>query len=252
MLTIATINVQNKYQLKRYDGLYKNEDHVKMLLELILQYHLDIVGLQEVNPRYFERLSQLLYKNFTCYGESRYPKNLLTNHIGVLTTFNESVPIITRLKVLSKKTKLLPWISSMVPRIVTIMELSTREFGKVVVLNTHLDHRKNKTKVKELQYLLQLIRKIGVPVILMGDFNMTNKNDDFRKFVTELQTLGIFHVDVLEKTFKEATTNRAIDHIFLSQVFEVEQVIIEKSQKYQNFSDHYPVILKLRLGFPKK
>jgi len=252
MLNIATINVQNKYKEKDYNGRTEQEDHIEMLLELIDCYELDLVGLQEVNPRYKSRLQKHLKKNFSYYGKSRYKINAVTRRIGLLHTFNESVPIITSLKVLKAKTVYLPWIFSYVPRIATILEVETKELGPIVVLNTHLDNRKTRTKAKELVFLAKTIKKMKKPVILMGDFNMTVKNTDFQKFMKEMQKLNIDHVKIEEKTFKEAKSNVAIDHIFLSNCFQVEKLILEKSSKYEHFSDHYPIILKIRLGFSKK
>ncbi len=252
MLHIATINIQNKYKIKNYDGLYEGKDYVKMLFDLLEKYDLDIVGLQEVNPRYFNRMQKFLDSKYWCYGKSRYPQNLLTNSIPFLQTFNESVPIITRKRVLHKKTKVLPFLSSYVPRIVTIMVVEIDKIGPVTILNTHLDCLKNKTKVKQLHFLLQQIRQIRTPVILMGDFNMTIKNDDFLIFIEELKKLNISHIGIYEKTYKNAKSNYAIDHIFLSDCFQVEEIILVKDAYLQDFSDHYPIILKLHLGFFQK
>lgn len=251
MLSIASINVQNKYKLKKYDGIYQGEDHVRQLLDLIQKHKLDIIGLQEVNPRYAARLQEMLDKKFIYYGKSRYPKNLITSKISYLETFNESVPLITNQKVQKKSTKLLPWISSYVPRIVTILRIEIKELGTITVLNTHLDNRKDKTKAKELTYLLKIISKIKEPVILMGDFNMTTKNKNFQKFIEEMKKINITHIDIGTNTFKNSKSDYAIDHIFLSNLFQIESIFLEKERKYQNFSDHYPLILKLRLGFSK-
>lgn len=251
MLSIASINVQNKYKLKKYNGLYKGEDHIRQLLNLIKKYNLDIIGLQEVNPRYAIRLQEMLDKKFIYYGKSRYPKNVITRKIPYLETFNESVPIITNQKVLKKSTKVLPWLSSYVPRIVTILKIETKELGTITILNTHLDNRKDKTKAKELTYLLRIISKIKDPVILMGDFNMTTKNKNFQNFIQEMKKINITHIDIGTNTFKNSKSDYAIDHIFLSNLFQIESIFLEKDKKYENFSDHYPLILKLHLGFSK-
>lgn len=245
MLCIATINVQNKYKLKKYDGIYKNEDHIKMLFSLIEQYDLDIIGLQEVNQRYFERLQKYLPHHFSIYGNFRYLKSFFTKHVYPFSTFNESVPILTNKKVLRKKTKVLPWISSYVPRIVTIMELDTKEFGPITVLNTHLDYMKINTKKKQLEKLGKIIEKIKRPVILMGDFNMTVKNENFQLFIKKMESLNINRVEINEATFKKSKSNIAIDHIFLSNCFKLKKVILEKNTEYYSFSDHYPIIVEL-------
>ncbi len=252
MLSIATINVQNKYKIKNYNGTNHGDNHIQMLLDLINKYHIEILGLQEVNYKYKEQLEKKLGRSFTYYGKFRYPLNCITKNIYPFSVFNESVPIITNQEVLDKETQVLPWISSYVPRIVTIMKIKTKEVGTVVVLNTHLDYLKNGTKVKQLKKLLNIIQKISWPIILMGDFNMTVKNKDFLSFIDDLKDLNIKHVDINEATFKYSKSPRAIDHIFLSNCFNVEKVLLDKNPAYLTFSDHYPVILKLSLGFDRK
>jgi len=245
MLNIATINVQNKYKIKKYSGFYKNEDHVKMLLKLIDKYDLNIIGLQEVNQRYFIRLQEEIDDKFTFYGKFRYLYSFFTKKVYPFSVFNESVPIITNKSVSRRKTLVLPWLSSYVPRIVTIMEINLGNLGSVVVLNTHIDYLKNKTKVKQLKKLEKIIERIRKPVILMGDFNMTLKNDDFRNFIKKMKSLNIERVDINESTFKKAKSNYAIDHIFVSSCFRVVDFFIEKDNSYVDFSDHYPIIVKL-------
>lgn len=248
MLNIATINVQNKYKLKNYNGTYKNEDHIEMLLSLIKKYKLDITGLQEVNQKYSERLQSKLPKDVSFYGNFRYPKNWFTKNIYPFSTFNESVPIITNQKVLKKQTKYLPWISSYVPRIVTIVEIETKDLGPIVIINTHIDYMKNKTKIKQLKKLENIINTIMKPIILMGDFNMTIENKNFKQFIENMRKINLLHTSINEATFKYSEKNLAIDHIFLSSCFNVEKIILEKSTQYNNFSDHYPVIVKIGIN----
>lgn len=248
MLNIATINVQNKYKLKKYNGVYRDEDHVKMLFSLIEQYDLDIIGLQEVNQRYFERLQKQLPDHFFCYGKFRYIKSFFTKYIYPFSIFNESVPILTNRKILRKKTKVLPWLSSYVPRIVTIVMLDMADIGPIAVLNTHLDYMKVETKRRQLQKLGRIIEKIRIPVILVGDFNMTVKNENFQLFIKKMESLNIKRVEINEATFKKSKNNVAIDHVFLSSCFTLEQVLLEKNEKYNYFSDHYPLIVKLSIN----
>lgn len=251
MFNIATINIQNKYKLKKYDGILKGENHIEMLFFLIKQYNLDVIGLQEVNQRYFEKLKEYLPKHFSFYGKFRYPKSFFTKYIYPFSVFNESVPILTNKRVLRKKTKLLPWISSYVPRIVTFMEINTEEFGPISILNTHLDYMKVETKKRQLEKLYMIIERIKKPVILMGDFNMTVRNKDFQLFIKKMEGLNIKRVEINEATFKNSKSDIAIDHIFLSNSFVIEEVILEKSIKYSNFSDHYPIIVRLSSNFEK-
>lgn len=249
MLNIATINVQNKYKLKKYNGIFKNEDHIKMLFSLIEKYELDIIGLQEVNQRYFARLQRYLPKRFCCYGKFRYPKNFFTKYIYPFSVFNESVPILTNKNILRRNTKILPWFYSYVPRIVTILEVSIDDIGPVVILNTHLDYMKVETKKKQLKKLIKIIERIKKPLILMGDFNMTIHNKDFQLFIKEMEKLNIKRAIIDEATFKKSTKNVAIDHVFFSKCFVLKSLLLEKDAEYESFSDHYPIIVRLSFDF---
>lgn len=243
MFSIASINVQNKYKLKKYDGLYNGEDHVLMLNDLIKKYDLDVVGLQEVNYRYFTRLKEIL--SYNMYGKFRFSNFFLTRIVYPFSIINESVPIISRNNFNSCSTRVLPWIKSYVPRIVTIVDVEVKGIGVVTILNTHLDYMKNKTKVKQIKKIYEIIKDISNPIILMGDFNMTLKNNDFKEFIRKLEELNIYRVNICENTFKNHTDNYSIDHIFVSDCFIVKDIILEKDRIYDNFSDHFPVIVKL-------
>lgn len=243
MFNVASINVQNKYKLKKYDGIYNREDHVRMLNDLIKKYDLDIVGLQEVNVRYYKRLKELL--SYNIYGKFRFPNFFLTKVIYPFSIINECVPIISRNDFIKCNTKVLPWISSYVPRIATIVDIEVKGIGAVTILNTHLDYLKPKTKIKQIWKIYEIIKDINNPIILMGDFNMTLKNNNFKEFIKKLEELNIYRVNICENTFKNHRDNYSIDHIFLSNCFKVEEIILEKDKLYDNFSDHFPIIIKL-------
>lgn len=245
MLNIATINVQNKYKLKKYDGTYNGEDYTKMLVQIIDKYDLDIVGLQEVNYRYRKRLSSFLDKSYDIFGKFRFSNLFLIRFLPIISRFNECVPIVTNKKIISKKCIFLPWFFSYVPRVVTIMDIEIQDIGIVTVLNTHLDNFKPKVKIKQVEKIYNIISRINNPVILMGDFNMTLKNKNFRGFIKKLEDIGIYRVEIKQNTFKNHRDNYSIDHIFLSSCFNVCELIIESDKAFDNFSDHYPVIVKL-------
>lgn len=245
MFNIATINVQNKYKLKKYNGIYNGEDHVKMLLDIIKKYDLDIVGLQEVNMRYYGRIKKLLDDKYSLYGQFRFTGFFLTKYIFPFSFINESVPIISCRNCCDYKTKVLPWIMSYVPRIVTMIDVEIDDIGVVTIMNTHIDYMKNTTKIKQIKRIEKIIKKINNPVILMGDFNMTLKNSAFVEFVSSLESMDIKRVDICENTFKNHRSNYSIDHVFISNCFSVKNIILEKDSHYDNFSDHYPIILEL-------
>ena len=72
MLIIGTYNIQNKYYLKKYNGIEGKQDNVKLLNELLEKYHLNILGTQEMTSWYLKRCQKFL-KNYHIVGKYRYP-----------------------------------------------------------------------------------------------------------------------------------------------------------------------------------
>ena len=115
--------------------------------------------------------------------------------------------------------------------------------GKIIsIYNTHLEVRKENVKKRQLNRIVQILKKDKNPIILTGDFNLKTNKEIFNDFVSELEKLGIKHVDVEDKTLKISKYHRAIDHIFISNNFK----LISKDRITDlDISDHYPVIIKV-------
>jgi endonuclease/exonuclease/phosphatase family metal-dependent hydrolase len=134
---------------------------------------------------------------------------------------------------------------NVIPRILTKAYIDTKEFGLITFYNTHLSVKNDKVKKKQLNSILDNIKKETNPVILTGDFNMTINNPLFKEFINELEKIGIKRVNVLEKTYKTHSKNNAIDHIFVSKKMNILKYKVIKDDKYKDFSDHYPIIVFL-------
>lgn len=221
MLTISTFNIQNDQNSSKY----------LEIKDYLLKNKIDILSLQEVYPKCAKKLKEEL-KEYTYTGEYRYlyfPK------------INESNPIITNKKVLNTKTYRLPHLPSLLNRIITktVLEIDN---NKITVFNTHLSHRREKAKKRELEVILKLLKKESNPIILTGDFNLKNNKELFNNFTSSLEKLGIYRVDIAEKTLKTSKYHRAIDHIFLSKDF----CLLDKAViKELPISDHYPILVKV-------
>ena len=218
MLTISTFNIFND----------NNKDKYLEIEKYIKEYNIDILGLQEAYPKVVKKLS--LTHQVT--GKFRYlyfPRH------------NEANPIITNLEILKTKTKWLPYLPTLIPRIVTI---TTIKYNKEVinVINTHLAYENNQVQEKELNKLLEILKSLANPIILMGDFNLKNNNPIFINFINELEKLDIYQVPINEKTYKSPNNVRAIDHIFLSKKFKIDSYEVIKDLP---ISDHYPIIVKI-------
>ena len=226
MITICTFNIQNDF--KNYDITKSKE-----IVEFLKNKNIDIYSLQEVYSKIDKDLRKVIKAlSYTINGTYRFI---------IPTRFNEKNPIITNKKVISERTYHLPFLPSALKRIMTKVEIEDE--GKIIsIYNTHLEVRKENVKKRQLNRIVQILKKDKNPIILTGDFNLKTNKEIFNDFVSELEKLGIKHVDVEDKTLKISKYHRAIDHIFISNNFK----LISKDRITDlDISDHYPVIIKV-------
>ena len=226
MLTICTFNIQNDFN----DYNISKRDKI---INLLKNNHIDIYNLQEVYTKIDKDLTKSLKKiSYNIYGAYRF---LIPNR------YNERTPIITNKKVLSNRTYHLPFLPSIIKRIITKVEIEDQ--GRVIsVYNTHLNFKYESLKKRQLKKVLKILKKDSNPIILTGDFNLKTNKEIFNNFVDELKKMGIEHIDVSDKTLKISKYHRAIDHIFISDTF---KLISKKRITDLNTSDHYPVLIEV-------
>lgn len=226
MLTICTFNIQNDFN----DYNISKRDKI---INLLKNNHIDIYNLQEVYTKIDKDLTKSLKKiSYNIYGAYRF---LIPNR------YNERTPIITNKKVLSNRTYHLPFLPSIIKRIITKVEIEYQ--GRVIsVYNTHLNFKYESLKERQLKKVLKILKKDSNPIILTGDFNLKTNKEIFNNFVDELKKMGIEHIDVSDKTLKISKYHRAIDHIFISDTF---KLISKKRITDLNTSDHYPVLIEV-------
>ena len=226
MLTICTFNIQNDFV--SYDTSKRDK-----IIKLLKSNKIDIYNLQEVYSKIDKDLNASLKElSYKIYGAYRF---LTPNR------YNEKTPIITNKKVISNKTYQLPFLPSIVKRIMTKVEIEDE--GRIIsIYNTHLDYKYDKAKERQLKRILNILKKDTNPIILTGDFNLKTNKEIFNNFVEELEKMNIHHVDVFDKTLKISKYHRAIDHIFISDCF---KLISKERITDLNISDHYPVLIEV-------
>ena len=226
MLTICTFNIQNDFN--KYKKTKRDQ-----IIELLKDNKIDIYNLQEVYSKIDKDITKSLNKlSYSIYGAYRF---LLPNR------FNERTPIITNKRVIKNKTYRLPFLPSIMRRIITKVEIEDN--GKIIsIYNTHLEVRKEKVKERQLKRIIKLLKRDPNPIILTGDFNLKTNKEIFNNFVAELKKMGIKHIDISDKTLKISKYHRAIDHIFISDCF---KLISKDRITNLNTSDHYPVLVKV-------
>ncbi|MGI9551149.1 MAG: endonuclease/exonuclease/phosphatase family protein [Aurantibacter sp.] len=248
------------YNIK-YDNLNDTvnnwNDRKEALVDLIKHYEASFIGTQEV-----------------LYGQLNYIDSCLTNftYIGVGRDDGkekgEYAPVhydSTRFNVLEQKTFWLSktpdkvsigWDAAM-ERICTYGLFEERETGKqLYVFNTHFDHIGRAAREKSAALIVKKINEINVgnlPVVLMGDFNLTPDEAPIRFLKSKLSD----GQEIAQKTFYGPTgtfngfnpqmkLDRRIDYIFV-QKFKVKSYlhIDDRMENNKHISDHLAVLISI-------
>lgn len=229
-MKISTFNIQNDYK-------YYKEEKSKDIYNYLKNNDLDVLGLQEVFSKINKDITTKISNVYNMVGKYRGISRI------ILKRFNEKNPIITKYKIISYKTYQLPHFPSILKRVMThaVIDYNGKEIS---IYNTHLEVRKINVKVKQLDKIYQIIKDDKRPLILMGDFNLKNNNQEFNGFITKLENIGINRIILNEKTLKQSKYSREIDHIFYSKEFKLVKKEVIKDLK---ISDHYPVLVELKI-----
>ncbi len=272
LLILFILSCENKEDIKvitfniRYnnvtDGKNKWELRKRKVLDFIKSENPDIIGLQEV-----------LHSQYT-FLKKKLPKY---DFVGVGRddgkTKGEYAPILFRkdkYKVLRHSTF---WLSetpskagskdwAKIPRIAVwaiIEDIKTQK--NVFCINTHFDNQSIKARLHSATLLLYKIKKLAdnMPIVLMGDFNMSLKDEAYKILVGNWESYESIRNCMPEEILssnKEFTFNgfgkikskNVIDHIFVSNEFEVKQSNIKyNNDTFPYLSDHFPVIAHLRI-----
>lgn len=139
------------------------------------------------------------------------------------------------------------------PRLATwFIGMDLKRESKIFVVNVHLDHILEKTRVKQSQVLMQQIQKINLenlPLILMGDFNAA-PDSDVRKTIIQAAPhlydpwIKIGHDE--EASHHQFTGSNPdgtrIDWLLLDQRLECLELFLDKGHEEKIYpSDHFPL-----------
>ena len=142
------------------------------------------------------------------------------------------------------------------PRLCTWSRISHKKNKQqYLIINTHLDHVLEETRVQQIQVLIheiQNINKMNLPLILMGDFNDSPKSLVQKKIFETLNLKDPW----LEENLPEETSHHSflgekatgdrIDWILVPKTFSIKEIKFEK-KCFNNIypSDHYPLLATL-------
>ena len=223
---VGTFNLKNDLWNKEW----KYEEYANTLANYIQDNKIDFLGCQELVKKYSIVLMNNLLDKYKVFGKYRY------KGIRLLKRFDESVGIITKHKPLKVYNKYL----SIVPSIPRVM--SAIEDENIMFINVHLDYKSKIAKKIELKKLYRFIYKHkDKNIVLLGDFNLKEDNNDFISFVNKMKQLNIDLIDNKTNTFSK----RRIDYIFLSNNFELLKIWSDNNLK--KMSDHRPIFIKIKI-----
>jgi endonuclease/exonuclease/phosphatase family metal-dependent hydrolase len=149
-------------------------------------------------------------------------------------------------------------------RVCTWLILKDGKTGvKFMVFNTHFDHVGNKARTESAKLILQKIKELNtdqLPVILMGDFNLTPDKDPIAVITSELKDSRAitkkapYGPEGTFNSFKfDAPMKDRIDYVFVNDQVEVKRYAVLTDSKDQRYpSDHQPVFVNLELKAGKK
>ena len=136
----------------------------------------------------------------------------------------------------------------------------TKNGDMMYVINTHLDNKGKKSKKGSAKLIINWIKQttLGYPVILAGDFNMTEESDAYHAIVNNNTMIDSYKTTPIKKGVNYSYHNfgnkaiekrTKIDYIFVSNNIHVISTIIQReaSQKQFMLSDHNPMTVEFQL-----
>jgi len=252
-LNIATYNV--RYDSPTDEGNMWS-DRSPHLINLIKFHQMDIIGTQEGMHHQLEEMKEGL--GFPYIGVGR-------DHGDEAGEFSAIFYDPSKFEVLDENTF---WLSETpdIPskgwdaqfnRVFTYGKFKHEDFGIFYVFNTHYDHMGQQAREESSKVILNKIEEINqekLPVILMGDFNVTEENSAYKTIAASHLRDGRKISDTPhvgpEGTFNafkwDMLPENIIDHIFVSDHFKVyRHGILTDNYGKKYPSDHFPVMVEV-------
>lgn len=238
--------------------------------QLISNYHPHVVGLQEVLKFQLDYLSHHL-QNYAVVGVGRDDGKEKGEFVPIFVR-KDSASILSWGNFWLSNTPSVPGSShwgNKLPRICTWAKLHSRTTSLIInIYNVHLDHQSQESRKKSVILISKHIQEHcnDEPVILMGDFNVTERNEIIG-YIKGTKSLIVNdkqnHINnPLLDTYKHVEKVRfggthnlfigfhfgpKIDYIFASKSFKVLQSEIIHPDLTSCVSDHFPLLSKLSL-----
>lgn len=229
---IGTFNLRNHYWQRNWNG----QNFPEILANFIKDEKITFLCVQEMVKPYSKKL-QLQLNNYHIIGNYRFEK------IPFPSQFNEANSIITKEKIIFTETKHLSRIPGLDhltkwPRIITTIQTAEH-----FIINTHIEFGNKIPQIHQLKILYQYIHDHqDLSPIITGDFNIDSSTPHFLDFIKKLEKIGIQHINNSTPTHKK----QIIDHIFISNTYDILSTEVIQNQAINDISDHSPLLVKIR------
>ncbi len=242
------------------DGVHNWRYRKDSVAAFIRTHRLDVVGMQEVLHNQLEDLKDRL-PGYTAVGVGREDGktkgeysplffrtdrfDLVDSHTFWLSQYPDSAGFIG-------------W-DGACTRIATWAKLRDKQSGKTLLaINTHFDHVGKEARRKGALLIIDRVKKLaqGCPVVLTGDFNVSEKWEAYQTITSNSFILRDSYKIAEKKegvpyTFHDfgqlpMREREKIDFLFVTPGICVMSVLIPKEDKEKPLSDHNPEVAVLR------
>lgn len=242
-------------------GIQAGDERVDHVVDTVLKYKPDLIGVQEATDVWMDILRQNLGEIYGIVGVGRNA-NCKDEHSAVLYLKEKFDLVTSGTKWLSQTPDIpgskLP--ASHYTRIMTYALLSRKSDEKQFLhVNTHLDYgtttTEEQTKVAQVQTMFDIINSLpNAPTIITGDFNATVGTPAYDKMVNANYIDSAEHIPTRLRmpTYHglRGTTGapRHIDYIFTTKDFSSAYYrICTEGVNGKDVSDHFPIFAVLNI-----
>ena len=236
------------------------QDRLPHLVALIRFHQFDLFGIQEGMKHQVEALSKATGFPFVGIGRDAganpgeysaifYDSALFTVQASGTFWLSET-----------PDTASLGWDAAL-NRICTWARMEEKQGEQFYVFNTHFDHVGQQAREESSRLILRQIAAINaqkLPVILMGDFNVSPENRAYQTIVASDQWRDARLSSPVKSVMPDGTfngfnwqqaPNGIIDHVFLSEgIILYRHGILTDNYGLKYPSDHFPVMVEVALG----
>ena len=219
----------------------------ELVLRTVLKTLPDTVGFQEASPAWMEYLTKHLSPIYEYVGEGRdggqngeyspvfYKRSLYTLADSGTKWLSETPDTVSKVS------------ESSLNRIFSYALLEKKDGGRIMVVNTHLEHTSSAARVNQAQVLAAFLETVEYPVLLTGDFNAEEGTAEYNVIV---KTGVVNAADTAEtRSYTETFTgfgssSSVIDFVFVSGLAVRVHEIHDERWEGEYPSDHNPVVIR--------